>query len=345
MYDRAVRGWGLRLLLAGAVLLTVAAAGVAHASTASHWKRVAQLPDPENLAAPAVVNGKVYLVGGESNGEYGYDTIQAFTPSTGTWAMAPFKLPVHRWGPEVAVVNSLIYVVGGNANTFDFFATANAYVIDPRTGTVTRIAPMPIRTSVGVAVPVSIGGQDELMVIGGVQSVDGPEQSADNPVHEPTPVYAYSPKTNTWKRLASLPGKNALDYGWAVNDAHTVYYWGGTQDLIYGPVNRTMYRYDATANTWEKETTLPTPLAGMAAGAVGADGRIYLVGTDGKGRQVRSYAPGGTWRTGPAIPHTLGPRTVAVFDWTLYALGGTTLDRDGEAFVAPFAWTLQTKSP
>ena len=81
-------GWG------GAANGWRSSQGVAHASTASHWKRVAQLPDPENLAGPAVVNGKVYLVGGESNGEYGYDTIQAFTPSTGTWAMAPSS---YRW--------------------------------------------------------------------------------------------------------------------------------------------------------------------------------------------------------------------------------------------------------
>ena len=333
-----MRGWRSRCVAIGGLLAALLAAAVADASTAPSWKQIAQLPIPENLAGPAVVNGKIYLVGGESNGQSGYNTIQVFTPSTGAWTVAPFKLPAHRWGPEVAAVNGLIYAVGGNANTFNFSGTKTAYVIDPVKGTVAAIAPMPISTSAGAAVPVSIGGQDELMVIGGVQSVEGP-------VHEPTPVYAYNPKTNTWKKLASLPGKNAFDYDWAVNDAGTVYTGGGTTNLISGQAGMNVYRYNTTAGTWAKETTLPTARSAMANGAVGADGRIYLVGTDVDGRQVRSYAPGGTWKSAPAIPRTLGPRTVAVLNGTLYALGGTTLESDGTALVAPFAWTLQTTNP
>jgi N-acetylneuraminic acid mutarotase len=87
-------------------------------SKTDKWQIIPPLPQALNYIMPAVVNGKIYVIGGQTpessepdkagfvNSVYEYD------PAIGKWtARAP--MPTMRGGGVAAVVDGKIYVAGG----------------------------------------------------------------------------------------------------------------------------------------------------------------------------------------------------------------------------------------
>lgn len=102
------------------------------------WKHVGALPEPVQSAAVAVVNGKVYLIGGRTETyatvtttSAASTTVHEFDPETGGWRSRQ-PMPTPRTGAAAAVRDGKIFVVGG-ASAGQAVAAVEIY--DPATNT------------------------------------------------------------------------------------------------------------------------------------------------------------------------------------------------------------------
>ena len=69
---------------------------------------------PRSSLGAAVVDGKIYAIGGLIGMNISTGTLEVFDPSTGTWSTpATTGTFTPRSGPAAAVVGSKIYVMGG----------------------------------------------------------------------------------------------------------------------------------------------------------------------------------------------------------------------------------------
>lgn len=96
-------------------------------SASNSWHLTTPLLLGVNHPMPAVANGKIYVIGGQSDAGSAYvNTVQEFDPATTNWIYrAP--MPTARSAGAAAVVGDLIYVAGGrSAATARDFAVYNA---------------------------------------------------------------------------------------------------------------------------------------------------------------------------------------------------------------------------
>ncbi len=304
------------------------------AASGSAWIKRAPLLAAERDAAVAATGGRVYLIGGSTNAPAPLKEIQVCNPAANVWTKAAYALPSPRWGAAAASVGGRIIVIGGGSSDFDFTGTTTVYSIDPTAATVQAEAALPVPLEQAAAVPITLSGTQQVMVIGG-------DMNAKN---TPTPVYLYNPVRNTWSREANLPVKNSFFDGGAVSVGGTVYFYGGEDDFVGGVLNTSVYRYIPATDTWTKVTTLPAGTDVTAQAAVGGDGRIYFVASDDKTeRQTVIYDPvKNIWTRGPVIPTTHIPRTVTSLAGTVYAFGGGYFDTSGDLVISTDDWALST---
>ena len=79
------------------------------------WEVITQLPTKRSGIAAAVVDDKIYIIGGtleNFEGPDGISTIEEYDPQTNTWRQVA-DMPTPRYYPKAAVVNDTIYVFGG----------------------------------------------------------------------------------------------------------------------------------------------------------------------------------------------------------------------------------------
>lgn len=171
------------------------------------WSPGVDLPSPRGEHVSAVVDGKVYVIGGRTGSTDGPQNFAAykdtslnevFDPATGTWEpRAP--APTARNSAAAAVIDGKIYVVGGReyltADDGDFrlanFDTLEVY--DPASDTWETRAPMP-KGQGGLAAAALDG---KLYAFGGEQWVPSPEVTAS--------AYVYDPATDAWSELPDMP--------------------------------------------------------------------------------------------------------------------------------------------
>jgi hypothetical protein len=135
---------------------------------------------------------------------------------------------------------------------------------------------------IGIDQPAAAGLDGTLYVFGGTTDT-GPTANA----------YSYSPQSNEWTPIASLPEARAGAA--AVSDGMSIYIFGGENDQ---QLQRTLWRYDPAANSYATLAPLNSDVAYQAA--------AYLVGRSGG----TIYSIGGTSDDGQQQFHT---RTVEIY--------------------------------
>jgi hypothetical protein len=140
------------------------------------WTRGAAMPYPVVLYASAVVNNKIYVIGGQDEFVTGDPNVafnQIYDPATDTWSQgAPIPVPTGQAAADAAAAGATtglaapkrIYVIGGSVG---FGVGSNqTYAYDPEANVWSSAASMPTaRYSPAVAVV-----NDLLYVIGGGQA-------------------------------------------------------------------------------------------------------------------------------------------------------------------------------
>jgi N-acetylneuraminic acid mutarotase len=117
------------------------------------------------LPAVAVVNGKIYAVGGQAPNNTALDTVEVYDPSAinPKWTITKSRMPNPRLNPGAAVLNGKIYVVGGRTDIL----ISSVDIYDPVSDTWTAGLPLPTaRRGLGAAVAV-VGDDLDLFALGG----------------------------------------------------------------------------------------------------------------------------------------------------------------------------------
>uniref|UniRef100_A0A1A8M3T2 BTB domain-containing protein n=2 Tax=Nothobranchius pienaari TaxID=704102 RepID=A0A1A8M3T2_9TELE len=180
------------------------------------------------------------------------------------------------------------------------------------------------RRSTGTAeVIITVGGEDDKVVLRSVESFD--------------------PVTNQWKNLACLPFA-VSKHGLVVSDS-TLYLAGG--EFPDGSASREMWRYDPCFDSWMEMA--PMNVARSELGLVMLDGFVYAVGGwEGRSRlaSVECYNPHtNSWQFTQSVKMAVTSPAVVALDGLLYVTGGAVLeDGDGTDLAQVYnpktaAWT------
>ena len=217
------------------------------------WAEKADMPTGRAGAATAVVNNKVYVIGGHINAPTGVATNEEYDPVTDSWATKADMLTA-RTVPKAGVVNNKIYVIGGFTGS-TLFATNEEY--DPVANIWTPKASA-LTARQGVAVGVV---NNKIYVIGGFNA-SGTALATNE---------EYDPTSNAWSAKAAMPTARNAPAAGVVNNK--IYIIGGQSGTTVLATNE---EYDPATNIWSPKASAPTATTGAGAGVV--NDRIYVFG-------------------------------------------------------------------
>ena len=218
------------------------------------WESWPPLPVTVHHATAAVVDNRLFVVGGYSGGRVQWtplETVYEFVGERGVWeARAP--MPTPRGGLAVAVLGGRLHALGGSAAR-----VTNAHeVYDPATNRWTTANAMPTARDHLAAV----GFQGRVWALGGRASFMG-EQYGN--------VEIYDPATDSWRTGPALPtGRGGLT---AVALPDRIFVFGGEAPLRIFSANE---MYEVAGNRWIAKEPMPTPRHGIGAAVIGT--RIYV---------------------------------------------------------------------
>jgi N-acetylneuraminic acid mutarotase len=313
------------------------------------WVEKAPMPTARGGLGVAVVNGKIYAIGGSTaqvswstglpvtGGVVGtneeYDTA---TNATNTWTTkAP--MPTPRAYFATAVYQNKIYCIGGStavsANPDEALTTVNE-VYDPATDTWTTKSPMPVARS---------GQQDDNVNFGlyNLQAnvVDGKIYLLGG-VPDWTLNEVYDPANDSWTTKAPMPSQNYWSTSTVFDDK---IYAFGTRTEIYNP----------ETDNWTSGASSPYTVSGVAVATTGimAPKRIYVF----SGYDIMSgwstsedltntnqiyNAQNNTWTLGIDLPTNRIDFNVAVINDMFYVIGGII-----RVYPIPFGDVLYDDTP
>ncbi len=290
------------------------------------WQQITQLPTKRWEFSTAVVEDKIYLIGGslfENNaGPFGLSTVDVYDTQTNTWQRGA-DMPTPRTSAKAAVVNGTIYVFGGYNSKDNFLENwkmadhVEAY--DPLTDTWTQRKEMPIsRIYFGLGV---VAGK--VYLIGGTAGLGaGQEQRMDR-------VDIYDPATDTWEKGPKMPTRR--NPGGVAVVSNRIYVIGGEgwplpQGWGAGPFLGSIEEYDPINRQWRKKKDL-LELKNWFSSVI-IENNIYLIGgytLEGGLQEVATvnvYHPRTeTWREISALPNPLGAFDAATVKGKIYVFG------------------------
>ena len=290
------------------------------------WKRITELPTKREGFATAVVDGKIYLIGGSRfeavmpgkrvRGPFDVSTVEAYDPQTNTWQHRA-EMPTPRTGAKAAVVNGIIYVFGGFSGkdnrevNLSFPVVVEAY--HPQTDTWIQKIPMPIsRINFGIGVVAS-----KVYLIGGLNG----RERTDH-------VDVYNPATDTWVKGRSMPTRRDGLNVEVVNSRIYAIGESGHPPVFAGPFLSVIEEYTRKNHHWRKKKDMLA--LSVEPSTVVVRDAIYLIGgfvNEGVSVEylatVAVYQPQTeTWREAPPLPLPLIPFGAAAVHGKIYVFGG-----------------------
>ncbi|MDD2372737.1 MAG: S8 family serine peptidase, partial [Syntrophomonadaceae bacterium] len=270
-------------------------------SEENQWMAKADMPTARSGFGTAVLEGKIYAIGGQSRTTI-YDIVEVLDPENNTWASKE-SMPKSRRYLGTAALNGKVYAIGGLNSSGAFLNSVEEY--DPETDNWTSKTGMfTSRAHLGAA---SCNGK--IYALGGYNNASG----MVNTVEE------YDPETNSWTQKASMPIAVRL-FGVAVEEG-SIYVIGGLYDTEPGPW---VQQYQPDTNVWSYKAAMPTFRGRLAAASAG--GKIYALGGElisGNTAIVEEYDPvSNTWKRKPSLLQARCELGGAAVDGSLYAIGG-----------------------
>ena len=255
---RALRALPLvTLLLAGCLGATTESAAPVDQTAPGTWTTLPPMPRPRQEVAVAVLEGRIFVIGGFGVEMEPVATVEVFDVAANRWAArAPFPIPIHH--AAAATVRGRLFVVGGyTGGRIRWDPEATLWEYEPLRDAWTRRAAMP--TARG-ALAVAVLG-DRIHALGG---------AAGDPLgaHE-----VYDPVAGRWTAANAMP--TARDHLAAVAFQGRVWALGGRRAFL-GAQYPNVEIYDPATDSWRTGTPLPAGRGGIAAVAL-AD-RVLVFG-------------------------------------------------------------------
>jgi N-acetylneuraminic acid mutarotase len=263
------------------------------------WRSLPDAPTPRLMTAWAVLDDKVWIMGGLRDG-VALQTVESYDPRTGAWqTQPPLPMPLHH--AAAAAYRGEVVVVAGTSTDL---TQASNKVLALRGG---RWVELPNLTHARAAPAAAVVG-DKLVVAGG--------QNAKQLVPQ-TEVF----DGNSWHDAANM--LTPREHLAAVSDGTYVYTIGG-RFLSSDKNSAAFERFDPQSDKWTKLVDMPTPRGSY--GATFIDGRIVAVGGEEPTRvlgvaEMYDIAEG-KWTTLPPMPTPRHAEAVATVGNTVYCIGG-----------------------
>jgi N-acetylneuraminic acid mutarotase len=282
----------------------MANSALSSADVAGSWVSKAPMQVARGSLGVAVVNGKIYAIGGFVENGVVTGVNEEYDPGLDAWVLKA-SMPTPRAHFATAVFQNKIYCIGGTEN-----GGINE-VYDPETDTWENRTCMPTPRSYITANIVN----GKIYIISGFV----PNASVTGGLSRVALNEVYDPETDSWTTKASMSNA-AKGYVSAVVD-----------DKIYIIDSNLNQIYDAKTDTWSLGVPPPSEVGHGAAGAttgVNALKRIYVL-TEmlyGESRFNQVYDPEhDRWSYGAAVPTSRLDFNVAVVNDRLYAIGGFSI--------------------
>jgi N-acetylneuraminic acid mutarotase len=265
----------------------------------------------------AVVNGKIYAIGGLNGNNLPVSVVEEYDPQTNGWtSMMP--MPTPRSGFAIAVYLNKIYVIGGTVGNG---YVGNNEVFDPISNSWETKASMPTpRADLSANIV-----NDKIYLIGGKKYSNISPFSSGTTINE-----VYDPANDSWSTKTPLPTA-VQGYASAVVDGK-IYIIGGSLDSSVLPnshITGANQVYDPQTGNWSLAANLLNADNFGAAGATEgnmAPTRIYCVGGYSGGEfsgQLQEYnLENNSWSLAESMPTPRAYLSVAVVNDVLYAIGG-----------------------
>ena len=305
-------GFTLAILVAAILVqMLYVTSSAAAIQTENQWNKKADMPTARTYLRAAVVNGKIYALGGTIKNQP-VTSNEQYDPTTNTWvSKKPMPAPLSNFA--IGAVQNKIYCISGVINE----------VYNPSTNTWEIKTPMPTpRSKIQASI---VDGK--IYIIGGLQ-----QGTFDSSILSTNEIY--DPMTDSWSKGASVP-KPVADYASAVVD-----------DKIYIITDVTQV-YNTKTNSWTTVTPIPVHAQReIAAATIGAQSTkaIYVMGgvdpdnPIGSTSAVQVYFPkNNTWSADVAKPkNSRAEQGIAVVNDIIYLIGG-----GHNVFVPEVNWTDQ----
>jgi N-acetylneuraminic acid mutarotase len=274
----------------------------------SPWTSVPPIPLARSEFAAAVIDGKIYAVGGFDGG----NRVDALDPTTGVWTQT-LSLPelVHHSG--VAALGNRLFVVGGYSEE-DMTAFHTVWSWSPGETIWTIHAPLPkARGALGLAV-----------VDDAIYAVGGAFETLGGPVCGET--LRFDAIADRWDELA--PMVTPREHLAVVTVDTRVHAIGGRANGDerdqFAAANE---QFDTATGQWTTAAPLPVPRGGLSGTRAGS--RIVVLGGERRHSLFASanrYDPSAnTWETLPSMPTARHGIASAWVEDGLYAIAGSTL--------------------
>jgi len=166
------------------------------------WKYMASMEIGRCYVAAAILNGKIYAVGGSATpagpggpggGPGALTSVETYDPTTDKWEVLPSKTNVARSSHAVAVAGGMLYAVGGEDGGANPVSYDSVERYDPTADTWTMMSSMNVpRCQVGAGVIsgilFAVGGYNDRTQVGWTSSVE-----------------KYDAKSDSWRMVAPFP--------------------------------------------------------------------------------------------------------------------------------------------
>lgn len=271
----------------------------------SSWIKRASLPTPRQEVPHALLNGKIYVPGGLDLFGLGSVIVEVFEPTTNSWSSGPsLFIPVHHTG--LTNHNGVLYLMGGYGGS-GFNPTDEIYILHPDSSNWIFVGVMPIKRGAHVIESYGnkiyiVGGVTPQGTSNSTMSYNSITMEWETLSPMPTPrehlastvldslIYvvggrdfteelgpgnvssleAYSPETDRWYRLESMPTARGGLAAAAMNGK--LYAFGGEIPGVFSKSEE----YDPKTDTWIRVEDMAIPRHGM--GAVTVEDTIFIIG-------------------------------------------------------------------
>jgi len=236
-------------------------------NSAGRFTLAAPLPEARTEAGGAVLDGRLYVVGGLGPQNQSLTSFFAYDPASDSWERLR-DLPGPLNHPGVVSANGRIWVVGsmgplGIRLRGFMFARWNpqsaVFSYDPAAG----------RWTAGPAMPEARGGGGVAVADGAIWYVGG----INDALEITNDLFRLDLKTLEWQRKASMP--TARDHLRMEAVGNSLFAISGREDDLRLNL-ATTERYDIATDTWTRVSDTPNPRGGF--GSTVAGGRIYTFG-------------------------------------------------------------------